>query len=479
MQTGQSDKVGEITPKRDIELIHKEMVNVMQLVGSPSYNQNFKPFIKSLFFSRLPFFKKNELLMRGIQIGMLHRLADMQDGLRDFNQQLSKATNDAEKAPLEKSILAQRQWIRVLQTIADGIAWRNFEFDRPILRHLSDGPGPGHITQQDYDYRAALEKFLRSLPGFPIVNDLTRTLRVGDFTVLYRDGKKIIFEIKKRGEIIYDIAQIFYEIDRSKEIPKPQKWSHLNAQMSIIERKVRLTKKEGNSIKNFFEVKIIDLDFPIKHHFRTLRRLIRKADRNGIAYETVEDGYYICVVVVDKITGKSGKVVENFKTSYPQWAKNNDAVIPFDSFNSFYEENGQFTRNILPYSVMPLSAKNCVRLMMGHLRVTILVDTSILEKKLTNAGWTVKKCDIQNRRIKDGNLKELIESEKFFEIEKDDERGTFKSSVSITDIIIAISSFYSLDFVIDSVESSYQVAKITGETGFITKNYLGERKILI
>jgi hypothetical protein len=116
--------------------------------------------------------------------------------------------------------------------------------------------------------------------------------------------------------------------------------------------------------------------------------------------------------------------------------------------------------------------------MMGHLWVTILVDTSTIEKRLKDAGWKVKKCDIQDRRIKDGHLKELIESEKFFEIEKDDERGTFKSSVPITDIMIAISSFYSLDFVIDSVESSYQVAKITGETGFITKNYLGERKIL-
>ena len=294
------------------------MVEVMQLVGSPSYNQNYKPFIKTLFFSRLPILKKSELLMRGIQIGMLHRLADMQNGLRDFNQQLSKATTDSEKAGIEKSILAQRQWIRVLQTIADGIAWRNFEFDRPILRHLSDGPGPGHITQQDYDYRAALEKYLRSLSGFPIVNDLTRTLRVGDFTVLNRDGKKIIFEIKERGKVIYDVGQIFYEINRSKAIPKPQKWRHLNAQMSMVERKVRLTKKEGNSVKNFFEVKIVDLDFPIKHHFRALRRLIRKANRDGIAHEIVEEGYFIRVVAVDKIVGQSERIVDAFKASYPQ-----------------------------------------------------------------------------------------------------------------------------------------------------------------
>jgi len=455
------------------------MVEVMQLVGSPSYNQNYKPFIKTLFFSRLPILKKSELLMRGIQIGMLHRLADMQNGLRDFNQQLSKATTDSEKAGIEKSILAQRQWIRVLQTIADGIAWRNFEFDRPILRHLSDGPGPGHITQQDYDYRAALEKYLRSLSGFPIVNDLTRTLRVGDFTVLNRDGKKIIFEIKERGKVIYDVGQIFYEINRSKAIPKPQKWRHLNAQMSMVERKVRLTKKEGNSVKNFFEVKIVDLDFPIKHHFRALRRLIRKANRDGIAHEIVEEGYFIRVVAVDKIVGQSERIVDAFKASYPQWAKENDTVIPFDSFNSFYEENGQFTRNVVPYSVMPLSAKNCVRLMMGHLWVTVMVDTAIIEKRLTDMGWRVKKCDIQDRKIMDGDPKELLESEKFFEIEKDDERGTFKSSVPITDIMIAISSFYSLDFVVNSVESSYQAAKMTGETGFITKNYLGERKILV
>jgi len=128
---------------------------------------------------------------------------------------------------------------------------------------------------------------------------------------------------------------------------------------------------------------------------------------------------------------------------------------------------------------MPLSAKNCVRLMMGHLWVTVMVDTAIIEKRLTDMGWRVKKCDIQDRKIMDGDPKELLESEKFFEIEKDDERGTFKSSVPITDIMIAISSFYSLDFVVNSVESSYQAAKMTGETEFITKNYLGERKILV
>ncbi len=461
----------------------ENFIKISQLTISNSYNQNYKPFIKTLILTRLPFLKRNELFMRGIQIGMLDSLSKMQDNLREFNSKLSSSLSALETKNLEKNILIQNEWIRTIQTIADGIAWRSFNFDRPILRHLSDNKSPGHISQlgQGFDYLETLKKFLRTFNGFPIVNDLTRILRIGDFTVFYPQNKQMIYEIKEKGKKIFNVGQIFYEIKRSKKIPNPQKWRQLTAQMSIIERKVRLITKKDGSVQDNFEVDIVDLKFPIKNHFRKLKKLIRVADREGIAAMTVEDGYFIQVVAVDKM--KNEKIAQHvsakFKTNYPKWVKNNPNIFSLTNYDSFYQEGGEFTRNIIPYSVLPLSARNCVRLMMGHLWITVIIDTSIIKKKLLKLNWKVSEGEIPDQLPAGATLKQKVDSEKFFEIKKDDENGTFTSNLTISEIMIALSSFYSFDFLIDSLEFSYHEARRTKRSGYVTKNYLGEQKLLI
>jgi len=467
-----------------------EFLEISKLVHSKGYNQNYKGFIKTLRFTRLPVLKRKELFMRGIQAGMLVSLNEFQKAQKEYNDQLLIAKTDKEKDLIKKNILIEKQWIRVLQTIADGIAWRAFNFDRPLLRHMSENKGPGTLEQKDYDYPAVLRKYLKNLAGFPIANDLTRILRIADFTVIYPNGKKMLYEIKDKGKKIFDVGQIFYEINKSKKIPNPQKWRHLNTQMSIIERKIRLTSKKEASIRNDFEAEIYDLDFPIKHYLKKLEKLIAIADRQGIASEMVEDGYLISVISVDKMLDKkvSEFVISSFKESYPDWVKGNPDVVSLSNYDSFWQAEGEFTRNIIPYSVLPLSSKNCVRMMMGHLWVTVIVDTSRIKEKLISLGWKVSNGEVfsdkifekmQSGEYNKQSISEKIQDEKFFSLERNDENGTFESSVSFNEIMMAISSFYSIEFIINSVEAQYQISKQTKKSGYVTHNYVGERKVLI
>lgn len=463
-----------------------EFIEISKLVLSKSYNQNFKGFVKTLWLTRIPFLKKNELFMRGIQAGMLDTLSQMQNSLRDYESKLPTVISGEEKQNIEKSILVEKQWIRTLQTIADGIAWRMFNFDRPILRHMSQNNSSGHIQKNDYDYLGVLKKYLRSLRGFPIVNDLTRILRIADFTVIHSDEKKILYEIKERGKKIFDVGQIFYEISKSKKLPNSQKQRHLSAQMAILERKVKLTTTKESSMQDSFEAEIADLEFPIKHHFSSLKKLIKLADKKGIANAEVEDGYFIQVVAVDKLGNKNIRdhVLKSFVENHPTWAKKNPNVHSLSNYDSFYEAEGQFTRIIIPYSVLPLSAKNCIRLMMGHLWVTVMLDTSRIKEKLEKRGWRVSDVDTFSdenfqKLMSRKSVKEKADLERFFDIQKDDENGTFTGSVSFIEIMITISSFYSIQFLVDIAEASYERSRQVKKSGYITHNYLGERKVLI
>jgi hypothetical protein len=95
--------------------------------------------------------------------------------------------------------------------------------------------------------------------------------------------------------------------------------------------------------------------------------------------------------------------------------------------------------------------------MMGHLWLKITVDTDVLKKKLIAAGWTVtggrlsdhlKQLHEINKKGSSASMEERIRSEEYFKISKPDDRGVFNSAVIATEIILAMSSLYNLDFLL-------------------------------
>src|SRR3989344_1882842 len=229
------------------------------------------------------------------------------------------AEDDKEKKAAQKRILMQKQWIRVLQTIADGIAWRSYLFNRPLLRIMSENSSPGDITQVGYDYPAVLRRLLMSAPrfSFRIANDLTRVLRIADFTVFNGPNEVTLYEVKERGGNVFNVGQILIEMRKHRVWPNPQKLRQLVAQMAIINEKIDVPVVEKGKVIKRVEVDVVNLDFKIAHHFRALRRLIRKASRNIFAAETVEEGYYIEVTDGERLQKSELDRLKKEKSSIP------------------------------------------------------------------------------------------------------------------------------------------------------------------
>lgn len=123
--------------------------------------------------------------------------------------------------------------------------------------------------------------------------------------------------------------------------------------------------------------------------------------------------------------------------------------------------------------------------MTGDIYLSVFLNTDILKSKLEAAGWTVKDGDYFEKlhsdkpyaaRAGDDNSMFTVRDPVLFALEKQVERGIYITSILLTQVIIAMNSFYSIDFLIDAVDAQL-AASTPGQKGFITHNYTKENDI--
>ncbi len=471
------------------------------LVGNKNYSQFFPWFVKLLKKSRFPYLKYNGFWMGAMQMNMLKALFKLQNEMRQVKIELAQATTKKGKSQKGKKLLIYKEWIRVLQTIADGVAWRNLKFNRPLIRLFSENNPPGHLNQINQNYVSVLSSYLGRMPNLVLINDLTRCLRIADLTRIFPGGRIILYEIKKSGKLVKNMNAIFNEMRRHKRFFSKQELKQWVVQSAIMNKKISVPILMNGRTHDELKAEIIDLDFPIQTHFAAIKELIKKADNNGYCYAQaeLEQGYFIEISAYDEVVKKNNpdrslqyrKV--QFEKYAPEWLKNKkDRITTISNYESFLQEKGQYTRNILPYSTLPFSAKNCVRLMMGYLHVKIYYNLSILEEKIKKMGWTIKKKEKslsylkkQNQMArreyeKPGNFYKYNLNEVLYYLSKEDENGTYRTAILTTQVLIMLSSMYKTKFLINGINLLYSKAKKESRgAGTITINYLGEQKVLV
>jgi hypothetical protein len=274
--------------------------------------------------------------------------------------------------------------------------------------------------------------------------------------------------------------------------PSRQKARQVVAQMTVINRKIDVPIVENGKIKKRLTVDIVDLDFPIRTHLSLVRKLIKEADQKIVAGRLAEEGYYVEITVGEKINAESLEYIKVLKEAAPEWVRTKDGfVIKLSNFDTFIEVGDEFPRNIVPYSIFPFTNRDCVRLMTGHLHLYVFVNVPVLKKKLEQRGWEV----IETQYYKDllDNNPSLERpatvgrdymfskdyNDAIFTIKREDDSAIYTGSVLLTDVLVAASSLYALDFIIDSAEAMYQNSKVKKESRLITRNYIGERKVFI
>lgn len=293
--------------KKHLDCINKRA----SLAAYRNYTQFFSYFVKVLKRTRIPFLKRNGFWVGVLQLGMLRNLPKFQGEVRSIRNKLKdNSVSEKEKEDLEHRLMIYQEWIRIYQTIADGIAWRVLNFNRPVLRLLSENDSPGHISPP---YAEILKKFVSS-SDVVLINDLTRYLRIGDLTRVTKDGKVFLYELKRDGNIVLGMSDIFKDTKKhgAGSISR-QKHRHWTAQMSIVNQSINIPVISGDRVREEHRADIVDSDFPISHHFAAIKSLIKKANRSGFEQAELEDGYFVEITAFDTILSKI-KGTENIKS---------------------------------------------------------------------------------------------------------------------------------------------------------------------
>lgn len=314
-----------------------------------------------------------------------------------LNEEAAKAQGEVEKRELlgraKRTITQKEANTRVMlavKSLTDGIAWRNMRFDRNIIRVLSENEATGHVESggsglaEDY-WCHRITNYLKKVV---IRNDLTNFLRIGDLTEIDYPAvflHEIKSKVKKDGRWRTKSVRNMFTIKKGQQL-SPQTRRLRQAQKIVLERKAQTT--EG-------VVEFIDVDVPYRTYFSVVRPLIRKARREGYACRLVDDCLGIeCMhweTVAKQAKEQKREVWRDLKPA-ADWSKK-ELVVVTSNFDSFTHHEGQFLRNSVPYSVFPLSVRDCADLLMGNLLLRTRLNIPLLMKKFEENGWEVTPQD--------------------------------------------------------------------------------------
>lgn len=128
--------------------------------------------------------------------------------------------------------------------------------------------------------------------------------------------------------------------------------------------------------------------------------------------------------------------------------------------------------------------------MMGQLYLQFYFDFGELKKRFEDVGWTVEISDLsvikkQNeeaiKKMQAGQILmfDSMVNETIFKISKTDGNGLYKADLPVNRIMIMLSSFYKIDYVIDLMETAHINAQVRDVRGqYSAHNCIQEIKIL-
>ena len=124
------------------------------------------------------------------------RLNEINIGIKENKDK--KRTYHSDLEWIESEVYTLIHLNRILKEIVDGIVWRNFNFNRAILYLLADKE-PIENLKVDEGLISSIYGFsdiFLNQEKFAILNDISNFIRLGDITVINKDGDIEFIEVK-------------------------------------------------------------------------------------------------------------------------------------------------------------------------------------------------------------------------------------------------------------------------------------------
>jgi hypothetical protein len=216
---------------------------------------------------------------------------------------------------------------------------------------------------------------------FAVLNDISNFIRVGDITVINKDG---------------DIE--FIEVKSSKKKGARKKNPRVRRQKKYMEELVEFF-NTGVGEYDGKKLKILDSKTRQVNHLNQLKESIQKARTKGQSSELI--GNYMVIHVIDYGKINNPKNIINYinsrhKSVKQKWDSKNDFCFVFN-----FSEKLIFSRNYVPISIFPFDVEICADILMGKLAIFAILNFSEIKRMFEKYGWEV--VDSILDRIKEDN----------------------------------------------------------------------------
>jgi hypothetical protein len=321
----------------------------------------------------------NKFVLFRLQLSILTDIIRNVEGIDAYKRRLYRLTNDKERNLVsEKSYNDEVKFInseiygfelinRALKEVVDGIVWRLFKYNRAILYLLADKE-PIDSLRLDKGLIETLYElgdiFLG--PGnIAIINDISNFLRIGDITKIENDGNIELIEVKSSRK------QRGRRIQRQKQ------------------NMCEVVEFINTGYKEYDDTKLLLLDSNIRqvHYLQNLLDSIKRSQVKG--YDSILIGDYLILEISnhDKIDNPK-KMIEYFEDKHElirkSWEKKSDVLI-----DSFFVEKLEYSKNYIPYSILPFHEEICANIIMGKVMIHGLLNVSEIFRKIEKAGWEI------------------------------------------------------------------------------------------
>ncbi len=342
--------------------------------------------------------RSNPLPLAKLQIHLLQDLVGAEKAVQEYkkdhqpppaspqsNPASSVAGEDAAAPDVEAH--PAKMICNALRDIADGIAWRVFEYDRSILHEFARRPSAKHINIGGLD--AEIGEFrnaIMSLGAIAILNDLTHYLKLGDITVRTPEGDFEILEVKKGRKTSGRITRQRQELHRTVEFFN-----------------------RGERSDEAGRVVIQMLDVTPETYTGIVRRLTGRAEADGAAVEQV--GSHLIVEGIDLPRavevgeGTIARVVGPARERIESWRRRGDFVLDCWSLDQYLH-----VQNYAPFSVFPVAESVRVKMMTGTLWVMAFVNICEVLRYFEQRGWKVVKRPEERSEEAEKHAKGMFEA---------------------------------------------------------------------
>lgn len=322
---------------------------------------------------------------------------------------------------LELSTLKDARWNA--RHFGNALAWVLLGQNKQFIVSLSNNaPVPISEPGHGSDGMIALAEGLSAKGwGFPFIHDITDVLRVGDVTFVRPEDSRVPYltvEIKTRlldkaadaeggtsmtvqskilthAPIDPDTGQSLEESFNLAASKQPVADPSRRDQRQIVRMRdaiLRATATDG-PIKGLNEPTInLRLTLDTESHWKTVRRLIREARRDGVSTECVDDAFfYVAMYSEDPLTldglDNSGFLQNVLDSDFMK------SIVPAErsiTVNAVPQKKGRAAYTHLPYFLFNIPRRAVVDMLHGRLHLLVLVNQGHICDRLRDDGFRVE-----------------------------------------------------------------------------------------